>query len=71
MHLRGSIKRKAFIMTDSLKHLMLLKNDRRGVTAMEYGVIAALVVVVLVTAMGLLGPQLTATFGAITTALTP
>jgi pilus assembly protein Flp/PilA len=71
MHLRGSIKRKAFIMTESLKNLMLLKNDRRGVTAMEYGVIAGLVVVVLVAALGALGPQLTATFAAIQLALTP
>jgi pilus assembly protein Flp/PilA len=58
-------------MIENLKLWAQLKNDRRGVTAMEYGVIAALVVVVLVGAMTLLGPQLTATFGAITTALTP
>jgi pilus assembly protein Flp/PilA len=63
--------KKALTMTEHLKNLISLKNDRRGVTAMEYGVIAALVVVVLVAAMTLLGPQLTATFGAITTALTP
>ena len=50
--------------------LRLVKNDS-GATAIEYGLIAALVAVVVVAALMLMGPQLTATFGAITTALTP
>ncbi|WP_435312303.1 Flp family type IVb pilin [Primorskyibacter sedentarius] len=45
--------------------------DRNGATAIEYGLIAAGVALVVVAAMTLLGPQLTATFGKLTTALTP
>lgn len=45
--------------------------DRKGATAIEYGLIAAGVALVVVAAMTLLGPQLTATFGKLTTALTP
>ena len=45
--------------------------DRSGATAIEYGLIAAGVALVVVAAMALLGPQLTATFGKLTTALTP
>lgn len=45
--------------------------DRKGATAIEYGLIAAGVALVVVAALALLGPQLTATFTAITTALTP
>ncbi len=52
------------------RFLRLVKNDS-GATAIEYGLIAALVAVVVVTALLLMGPQLTATFEAITTALTP
>jgi pilus assembly protein Flp/PilA len=39
-----------------------LKTDRRGVTALEYGLIAALIAGVIVTAVTLLGTNLTATF---------
>lgn len=41
---------------------MLLTADRRGVTAMEYGLIAALVAVVIITGVGLVGTNLAATF---------
>lgn len=41
---------------------MLLKTDRRAVTAMEYGLIAALIAVVIVTGATLLGKTLAATF---------
>lgn len=44
---------------------------RKGVTAMEYGVIAAGIVLIVVAAVALAGPQLTATFGRVTTGLTP
>ena len=36
--------------------------DQSGATAIEYGLIAALVAVVLVTALGLVGTKLTSTF---------
>jgi len=49
----------------------LMVSDRKGATAIEYGLIAAGVALVVVAAMTLLGPQLTATFGKLTTALTP
>jgi len=45
-----------------------LKNES-GATAIEYGLIAALVAVVLVTALTTLGGQLNTTFTAVTTAL--
>lgn len=43
--------------------------DESGATAIEYGLIAGLVSVVIVTALILLGPKLTGVFTAITTAL--
>jgi pilus assembly protein Flp/PilA len=39
-----------------------LHTDRRGVTALEYGLIAALIAGVIVTAVALVGTDLTATF---------
>ena len=39
-----------------------LKTDRRGVTALEYGLIAALIAGVIVTAVALVGTNLTSTF---------
>lgn len=43
--------------------------DESGATAIEYGLIAALIAVVLVGALGALGTQLNATFGEIQSAL--
>ena len=43
--------------------------DECGATAIEYGLIAGLVSVVIVTALVLLGPKLSAVFTTITTAL--
>ena len=43
--------------------------DESGATAIEYGLIAALVAVVLVTALGAMGTKLSTTFGKVTTAL--
>jgi len=40
----------------------VLKNDRSGVTAMEYGLIAALVAVVIITALTTVGSNLTGLF---------
>ena len=44
------------------------KNDK-GVTAMEYGVIAAFTVVAISASMMLIGPKLTSTFSKINSAL--
>jgi pilus assembly protein Flp/PilA len=43
--------------------------DESGATAIEYGLIAALVAVVLVTALGAMGTKLSGTFTKVTTAL--
>lgn len=42
--------------------------DRSGATAIEYGLIAALVVVVIVSAVGALGAQLLTLFNSVTNA---
>jgi len=43
--------------------------DESGATAIEYGLIAALVAVVLVTALGAMGNKLSGTFNTISTKL--
>lgn len=45
------------------------KNDDSGATAIEYGLIAGLVAVVIVTALVLLGPKLQGVFTTITNSL--
>jgi pilus assembly protein Flp/PilA len=49
-------------MFDSLTRLMSLKNDRRGVTAIEYALIASLIAVVIIGALGTLGSDITSSF---------
>ena len=44
--------------------------DESGVTAMEYGLIAALIAVVIITAVTLVGTDLQAVFNAVAAALT-
>ncbi len=44
-------------------------NDQSGVTAIEYGLIAALIAVVIVTTVTAVGTNLTATFTSVSTAL--
>jgi pilus assembly protein Flp/PilA len=56
-------------MRTFLNNLTSLANDNRGVTALEYGMIAGLIAVVIVTSVTALGTKLTTTFTAITTAL--
>ena len=46
----------------------LIKNEK-GATAIEYGLIAALIAVAAITAMKGLGTQLTTTFGEVSTAM--
>ncbi len=52
-----------------LNHLSALARDERGVTALEYGLIAGLVAVVIVTSVTQLGSKLKDTFAAIVSAL--
>jgi pilus assembly protein Flp/PilA len=52
-----------------LKDLRALANDERGVTALEYGLIAGLVAVVIVTSVTTLGTKLSTTFSSIAAAL--
>ena len=54
-----------------IRTLKSLFRNKAGVTAIEYGVLAALIIVAAVTAIGLVGGQLNTTFGTIQTALTP
>ena len=44
-------------------------NDQAGVTAIEYGLIAALIAVVIITAVTAVGTKLSATFTTISTSL--
>ena len=44
-------------------------NDQSGVTAIEYGLIAALIAVVIITAVTAVGTKLSGTFTAISAAL--
>ncbi len=52
-------------MRTFLTNLRALANDERGVTALEYGLIAGLVAVVIVTSVTTLGTKLSSTFAAI------
>lgn len=53
-----------------LKHLVKFQNrDERGATAVEYGLMVALIAVVIITAVTLLGNNLNAMFNAIATAI--
>ena len=52
-----------------LTRLEALAIEERGVTALEYGLIAGLIAVVIVTSVTALGNQLSATFAAIVAAL--
>jgi pilus assembly protein Flp/PilA len=45
-----------------MKTFYKIAADKRGATAIEYGLIAALIAVAAITAMGALGNQLTKTF---------
>jgi pilus assembly protein Flp/PilA len=53
-----------------MRTLYRFLKDESGATAIEYGLIAALVSVFIIGALQLLGPALDTTFDSITTALT-
>jgi pilus assembly protein Flp/PilA len=57
-------------MLDYARTWLALRSDKRGVTAMEYGLIAALVAVVIIVAVTSVGNKLTTVFDSIATALT-
>ena len=61
---------KGNIMTKIVKTWLGLKSDNRGVTALEYGLIAAVVAVVMVVGATTLGTKLNATFLNVSTRLT-
>ena len=50
-----------------MKFLRNLKKNSAGATAIEYGLIAALIAVAAITAMGSLGTQLSRTFNSVST----
>lgn len=57
-------------MIDKLKSWKKLNIDQRAVTAMEYGLIAALVAVVIIGAVTTMGTRLSTVFGTINSSLT-
>ena len=52
-----------------IKFLKLIKNDDKGATAIEYGLIAALIAVAIITAVTSVGTSLDATFTGVSTEL--
>ncbi|WP_084581724.1 Flp family type IVb pilin [Sphingomonas azotifigens] len=52
-----------------MKFFRKLRTDRKGATAIEYGLIAALIAVAAIAAMQGLGTQLSTTFGNVTSAM--
>ena len=49
-------------MLELFTTLLLLRKDTRGVTALEYGLIAAVMAAVIIAAFGLLGTDLSSLF---------
>ena len=54
-----------------MDRLNCLVRDEKGATAIEYGLIAGLIAVVIITAVGLIGTDLKGMFEYISTSLTP
>ena len=52
-----------------LNHLIKLRGDERGVTAIEYGLISALISVVIIIAIKAIGTGLSTTFSTIAQSL--
>ena len=48
-----------------MKSIFRFAQDESGATAIEYGLIAALIAVVIITAVGAVGTQLSKTFNAV------
>lgn len=58
-------------MYEYLLAWLQIKTDRRAVTALEYGLIAALIAGVIVTAVALLGTNITTTFKGLADKIVP
>jgi pilus assembly protein Flp/PilA len=52
-----------------MRRMLTLLRDENGATAVEYGLIAALIIVICIAAIQLVGTQLNATFNTIATSL--
>lgn len=52
-----------------MKNLVSLMRDEKAATAIEYGLIAGLIAVVIIAAVGLIGEDLTTTFNTIASSL--
>ena len=52
-----------------MRKILTIAGNRKGATAIEYGLIAALIAVAAITAMKGLGGQLKTTFGNVTSAM--
>jgi pilus assembly protein Flp/PilA len=52
-----------------LAHLIRLRDDNQGVTAIEYGLISALISVVIIIALKAIGTGLSTTFATIATSI--
>ena len=61
------VTRKLFEGTYTMKQIRLILADEAGATAIEYGLIAALIAVAAITAMGALGNSLSNTFNLVST----
>jgi len=57
------------MIRDYVRTALALKMDHRAVTAIEYGLIAALVAVVIIVAVSTMGTNLTNTFNRVSTEL--
>ena len=69
-HARAEVFGLAVMRTTSMKLLLRFADDESGATAIEYGLIAALIAVVCITAMGTLGTRLNSKFNRIAANLT-
>ena len=58
-------------MFDYARTWLALRSDKRGVTAMEYGLIAALIAVVIIVSVTAVGMHLQTVFNGIEAALVP
>ncbi len=60
---------KLFVVLSAFETTITAKRDERGATAVEYGLLVALIAGVLVAAIGLLGGDILAAFRTVTTAI--
>jgi pilus assembly protein Flp/PilA len=60
-----------YLMSKLTTQLTALRNDERGATAVEYGLMVALIAAVIVTVVALLGTTISTQFQHVVTAITP